>query len=86
MSGQLDLDGVPGPARRRWNPDAPRIDYEAARPAFAAAGPWDRTVRYSRAAERLRAQGARQTDLRTEERAGVAVLVDTTNPNRIEAL
>ena len=61
-------------------------DYDVDRAPFDVAGPWDRTVRHARAAEKLRARGAKQIDLRTEERAGVAMLVDCTDPNRIEAL
>ena len=60
--------------------------YDIARAPYATAGIWDRTVRRVRAAERLRAQGAHQADLLVEERAGVAMLVDCTDPSRIEAL
>ena len=61
-------------------------DYDLDRPQWRDAGPWDRVVRSVRARERLRAVGSKDLDLDVQERAGVAVLVDTANPERIEPL
>lgn len=60
--------------------------YEDGRAQYRDAGIWDRVVRRIRATERLRAQGSKDLDLEVQERAGVLMLVDTQNPERIEAL
>lgn len=62
------------------------IDYDTNRAPYKSAGVWDRTVRFVRASEKLRARGADRADLVASERGGVAVLQDQTSPDRWEQL
>lgn len=62
------------------------IDYDENRAQWREADVWDRTVRRVRAVESLRRLGSLDLDMDVQERAGVAVLVDTANPDRIEPL
>jgi hypothetical protein len=71
--------------RRRGYPE--KVDYDATRPDYDDASPWDKTVRYVRARDRLRARGGDPAALLEVARVdGVTVLREQERPEMSEPL